>query len=260
MRSLSRVAMLGTLTAALVAVPGASAANSGSAAVSPNKGGTLTVGAPTTFKVKVSTPDTAPDPSGNLRLQAITANLPTQLLFNTVPFKPCSTTSFIATKSCPSSSKLGTATVLANGGPEVGVITATTDLYFGTGFTVLARVQADKPAIIDEAVVGALRSSGFGVTNPSSLYGLQLYIPIPAKISEPISGLFPTVTATDATFKGPTKSVRLPGEKKKSKLPLVGLAPCKGALAFQVNVLYTDAVGLNTTKTDSAAATAKCKK
>lgn len=253
MRSLSRLAVLGTLAAGLVAAPGASAANTATAKVTPNKGGSIVVGAPTTFTVKASTPDTAVDPSGNTRIKAIVANLPTQLLFNTVPFKFCDATSFQANKTCPSATRIGAATILADGGPDVGVITATTELFFGSGFSVLAHVESNAPAIINEAVIGSLRSSGV------SGYGLQMYIEVPSKISEPTDGLFPVVRSVDAKFSGPSKSVRIPGQSKKVKLPLVGLAPCKGALNFQVNVQYANTAGA-ITKTDSASAKAKCKK
>lgn len=261
MRSLSRAAVLGTL-AALIATPSAMAANTASAKVSPNKGGSLTLANPTKFTVKVATPDTPVDPSGNTQLQAIIADLPVDLLFNSIPFKPCNTNAFITTLSCPSSSKLGTATLTADGGPDVGVITAKTELFFGTGFAVLAHVTTDKPAVIDQAVIGSLRSSGqvpLGATSSavSALYGLQLYIPVPKNLSEPVGGLFPTVKTTDASFAGPTKSTKVNG--KKVKVPLVGLGPCKGKLAFRIGAQYGDATGA-ITKTDTAATTAKCKK
>lgn len=257
MRFLPRVAMLGTL-AALAVTPSAMAANTAKATVTPNKGGTLLLAAPTTFNVTVNTPDTPVDPSGNTRIQAIAANLPVDLLFNSIPFKVCDRTSFIQKLTCPSATKLGTATLTADGGPDIGTITATTTLYFGTGFSVLAHVTVDKPAVIDTAVIGELRSSGRDGQTASSLYGLQLFIPVPTQLSEPIPGLFPTVKSTVAKFSPPTKSTKVDG--KKVKIPLAGLGPCKGKLAFNIAVLYTNAAGLTTTKTDSAATTAKCKK
>jgi hypothetical protein len=259
MRSLSRVAIAGAL-AAVLAAPSAMAANSMSVKLSPNKGGTLTVAAPTSFKVSANTPDTAPDPTGNTRLQAIAANLPVSLLFNSIPFTPCSTPKFVATLTCPSGSKLGTATVTADGGPDIGVITAKADIYFGTGFSVLAHLNVDKPASIDKAVIGSLRSSGGPGLVASSLYGLQLYIPVPPDISNPLGNVFPTVKTTVADFTPPTKSVKVPGESKKVKLPLAGLGPCKGKLAFSISILYTDNLGVNVTKPDTAAGTASCKK
>lgn len=254
MRSLPRLAVLGALSALLAVPAGAMGANSAKVTLSPNKGGSLTVAAPTTFKMQVSTPDTPVDPSGSRRIRAIEANLPEQLLFNTTGFKMCNSTDFVATKSCPSATKLGSATVLADGGPDIGVITATTDLYFGTGFTVLARIQSQAPAVIDEAVIGSLRSSGVRG------YGLQMYIPVPAVVAQPLPGLFPTVRSLNATVKPATRSVRVPGEKKKVKLPMAGLGICSGKLNFQVNIVYGDAAGANTTKIDGASTSAKCKK
>lgn len=252
MRPLSRIALLGTL-AALVTAPGAMAANSATATVSPNKGGTVTVGAPVRFKVNLDTPDTVSDPSGNFRLLAIQAKLPVPLLFNTIPFEQCSATTFVASKTCKSSTKLGTATIIADGGPDIGLITAKTDLYFGTGFTVLARVQTDKPAILDEAIIGSLRSS------QTTGYGLEMYIPIPKILQEPLTGIFPSVKSVKADFAPPTKSIRVAG--KKVKLPLAGLGPCPSSkkLNFLVNVLYTDSTNASVTKTDGAPAVGKCK-
>lgn len=255
MRPLTRLAVLGTMSA-IVAAPTAMAANSATASLSPNKGGTITVAKPVSFAVKAAFPDTPSDISGSTRLQAIQAKLPVPLLFNTIPFGQCDAQNFNATKSCPSSTKLGTATVLADGGPDVGEITAKTDLYFGTGFSVLARIQTDKPALLDVAIIGSLRSSG------TAGYGLEMYIPVPKEIQEPLTGIFPSVKSLDASFKPPVKSVRIPGTKGKTKLPLAGLGPCPSSkkLNFLVNILYTDASGTATVKTDSAAAVAKCKK
>lgn len=253
MRILSRLVVLGTLTAA-VAAPSALAASSAVATLSPNKGGSLTVAAPTTFKLTVNTPDSVYDNSGNTRIKAIKANLPEQLLFNTVGFTQCDVQSFLATKICPSKSKLGTAVVEADGGPDIGKVQATTDLYFGRGFTVLARIQSESPAVIDQPVVGELRSSGVAG------YGLQMYIPVPAEIAQPIDRVYPIVRSVTATVTPPTRSVKVPGEKKKVKLPLAGLGPCSGALRFQVTVQYTDAVGLIDKSNEGAATTAKCKK
>ncbi|MBJ7470755.1 MAG: hypothetical protein JHD16_05610 [Solirubrobacteraceae bacterium] len=255
MRNLSRIAVLGAVTAAAAAAaPSAMAANSAVATLTPNKGGSLTVAAPTTFKLTTTTPDVIYDNSGNTRIKAIKANLPEQLLFNTTGFTPCNTAAFLVSKTCSSKSKLGSAVVEADGGPDIGKVMATTDLYFGTGFTVLARVKSDSPAVIDQPVVGELRSSGVRG------YGLQMYIPVPADIAMPIERVYPVIRSVTATVKPPTRSVRVPGEKKKVKLPLAGLGECKGALNFQVSIVYTDALGVIDKSTDSAATKATCKK
>jgi hypothetical protein len=253
MRPLSRLIALGALSA-LVAAPSAMAANSATASLSPNKGGTITQGNPVKFKVKALLPDTPSDTSGNRRLLAIQAKLPVPLLFNTIPFSQCDTASFPTSKSCPSSTKLGTATILADGGPSVGEITAKTTLYYGTGFTVLANVTVDKPAIINEGVVGSLRSSG------TAGYGLEMYIPVPQSLSMPLQDLYPTVKSVDADFAPPKKKVKV--GKERITVPLAGLGPCPSSkkLNFQVNALYTDATGVTITKNDSASTTAKCKK
>lgn len=253
MRKLSRIAVLGTVAAA-VAAPSAMAANSATVKLSPNKGGSLTVAAPTTFRVTVNTPDTPYDASGQTRIKAIKALLPEDLLFNSIPFATCDVQKFLATKICPSATKLGDAVVEADGGPEIQKVMATTELYFGSGFSILARVKSDAPAVIDEPVIGELRSSGVAG------YGLQMYIPVPPQIAEPIDRVYPIVKSVTATVKPPTKSVRVPGEKKKVKLPLAGLGPCSGALAFNVSIVYTDAVGLIDKKVDGASAKASCKK
>lgn len=255
MRNLSRLAVLGAVSAAAaVAAPSALAASTAVATLTPNKGGSLTVAAPTTFKLTTKTPDFPYDISGNTRLKAIKANLPEQLLFNTTGFTPCNTAQFLVSRTCSSKSKLGTAVVIADAGPDLPPVQATTDLYFGSGFTVLARVQSESPAVIDQPVVGELRSSGVRG------YGLQMYIPIPPDIAQPIERVYPVVRSVTATVKPPSRSVRVPGEKKKVKLPLAGLGQCKGALNFQVSVVYTDALGLIDKSTDSAATKAKCRK
>ncbi len=253
MRNLSRLLVLGTAAAA-VAAPSAMAANSAVATLSPNKGGTPVLAAPTTFKLTVNTPDIVYDASGNTRIKAIKANLPEQLLFNSIGFTQCQVTSFIETKSCPSKSKIGDAVVEADGGPDIGKVQATTELFFGSGFTVLARVQSDSPAVIDEPVVGELRSSGVRG------YGLQMYIPVPAKVSQPIDRVYPIVRSVTATVKPPVRSVKVSG--KKVKIPLAGLGPCSGALNFDVSVVYGPPEVLPSTVLTSVGAStkAKCKK
>ena len=251
MRPLTRLAVLGTLTA-LAATPNAFAANSATAKVT-GKAGSSVVAGPARFQLTVNTPDTPSDPSGNTRIQAIQARLPSTLLFNTVLFGQCSTSGFISNGSCPASTRLGSATLTADGGPDVGIITAKTELYIGTGFAVLARVQTDKPAVIDESIVGSIRSSA------TQGYGLELYIPVPKSLQEPVPGLFPSVKSVVADFAGPKKKVSVKGFKGKVTVPLVGLGPCSGKLNFQVNTLYGNAVG-NVTKTDGASTSATCKK
>ncbi len=254
MRILSRLLVLGTLTALAATAPSAMAANTAVATLTPNKGGTLLVAAPTTFKLTVNTPDAIYDNSGNTRIKAIKANLPEQLLFNSIPFKQCVVSDFLATKVCPSATKLGTAVVIADGGPDIGPVQATTDLYFGTGFSVLARIQSDSPAVIDQPVVGELRSSGLRG------YGLQMYIPVPPEIAQPIERVYPIVRSVTATVKPPSVSKKVSGFKGKVKIPLAGLGPCSGKLNFLVNVVYTDAGGQIEKSVDGAATTAKCKK
>ncbi len=258
MRFVSRVALFGAL-AAVSAAPAASAASTMTMKVSPNKAGTLTLGAPTTFTAAFQSPDRVSVPDGSVRLKAIAAKLPDQLVFNPIPFKLCNVASFIATKSCPSATKLGTATIVADGGPEIAApINATTTLYLGTGYSVLARVQASVPANIDEAVVGSLQSSATA-TDPSAGYGLQMYIPVTPAIQMPIDNVYPTVKSFSAKITPPTKKVKVDGVKGKYKMPVAGLGPCKGALKFAIAATYTNAGGLDTVATDSAETTAKCK-
>jgi hypothetical protein len=266
MRSLPRLAVLGTLAAALVITPSAMAATSLSATVSPNKGGSINLATPTTFGVKATFPDTASDPSGNVRLQSIVAKLPLPLLFNTIPFGTCDAASFTNSKVCSSATKLGTAKIVADGGPDIASpIDATADIYVGTGFSLLTRVQASAPALIDEAVTNArLESSG------TAGYGLQMYIPVPQTLQQPIPGVYPTIKSLDATFTPPVKKVTVPGIKGKQKLPLAGLGPCPSSkkLNFRIDINYTDSTGPHTdgngqlvpVKTDTAIGAAKCKK
>lgn len=257
MRSLSRVALLGAVAAAAIA-PSANAASTLSMGVSPNKAGTLTLGAPTTFTADFKSPDRASTTDGSLRLKAIIAKLPDSLVFNPIPFSACKVASFVATKTCPSATTLGTAKITADGGPEVGQIDATATLYFGTGYSVLANVKASKPAIIDEAVVGSLQSSAT-TTDSSTGFGLEMFIPVTPTIQVPLDNVYPTVKAFNATIKPMTKKVKVDGVKGKYTMPIAGLGPCK-TLNFQVAVQYTNAGGVDTTQTDSANSSAKCKK
>lgn len=257
MRSLSRVALLGALAAA-VAAPTASAASTLSMGVSPNKKGTLTLGAPTTFTANFQSPDRVSTTDGSVRLKAIIAKLPDSLVFNPIPFTACNVAKFVATKTCPSSTKLGSATITADGGPEVGQIDATATLYFGTGYSVLANVKASKPAIIDEAVVGSLQSSATQ-TDSSTGYGLEMFIPVTPTIQVPLDNVYPTVKAFNATIKPMTKKVKVDGVKGKYNMPIAGLGPCS-KLNFQVAVQYTNPGGVDVTQTDSGNDTAKCKK
>jgi hypothetical protein len=265
MRSLPRLAVLGTLAAALVVTPSAMAANTLVPTVSPNKGGSINLATPTTFSVKATFPDTVSDPTGNTRLQSIVAKLPLPLLFNTIPFGTCDLASFSNGHVCSSATKLGSAKIVADGGPDTGLINATADIYIGAGFSLYTRVQSSSPALIDEGVTNArLESSG------TTGYGLQMYIPVPQTLQQPIPGLYPTIRSLDATFTPPVKKVTVPGIKGKQKLTLAGLGPCPSTkkLNFQVNINYTDATGPHTdgngqlisTKTDTASGAAKCKK
>jgi hypothetical protein len=257
MRFVSRVALLGALTA-VAATPAAQAATTFSMKVSPNKRGTLTLGAPTSFTASFQSPERVSTTDGTLRMKAIAAKLPDQLVFNPIPFKLCNVTTFIATKACPSATKLGDATILADGGPEIGEITATTTLYLGTGYSVLANVKASKPAVINEAIIGSLGSSATQ-TDPSVGYGLQMYIPVSPKIQMPLDGVFPTVKSFNAKITPPTKSVKVDGVKGKYKMPVAGLGPCK-SLNFALSVTYTNALGVDTVATDSDTDKQKCKK
>ncbi|MBO9533404.1 MAG: hypothetical protein J7513_10565 [Solirubrobacteraceae bacterium] len=257
MRFVSRVALLGALAAVAAAGP-ASAAPSFTMKVSPNKRGTLTLGAPTSFTASFASPERTSTTDGSIRLKAIAAKLPDQLVFNPIPFKLCNVASFVATQTCPSATKLGDATIKADGGPEVGEITATTTLYLGTGYSVLANVKASRPAVINESVIGSLQSSATE-TDSSVGFGLQMYIPVTPKIQMPIDGVFPTVKAFNATIKPPTKSVSVPGVKGKYKMPVAGLGPCK-TLNFALAVTYTNASGVDTVATDSDTDKQKCKK
>lgn len=256
MRSMSRFVLLGALAAAASVPTAATAAPTASVKVSPNKGGTLTVGAPATFTAKLTGLARTPLGDGSQRIKAVVAKMPPSLLFNTIPFRECKTATFLQTKSCPSSTKLGTATIIADGGPDVGDITATSELYFGSGFAILARVRSNRPAVIDEAIIGSLRSS------TTAGFGLEMYIPLSPILQQPLPGLFPTVKSVDATIKPFTKSVRVPGSSKKVKLPIAGLGPCPSnkKLPFSIGVVYTDSAGVLDTATDAASAFAKCKR
>jgi hypothetical protein len=255
MRISSRIALLGALAAI---IPAASAsASTATFTVSPNKGGTTIVGAPTTFKAAF-TGATAATTDGNQMLQKIVVDLPTQLVFNTIPFAQCSLATFAASgHTCPSSTKIGSATMTADGGPSVGDIPVVMTMYFGQGFTMLAHVTANKPAIIDEGLVGSLQSSGVAG------YGLSMVFPVDQTLQAPLglsASVFPTVKQLNASFKMPTKKVSVKGIKGKVTVPLAGLGPCKGKLPFRIDVDYTNAANVATTKTDTATSSATCKK
>ncbi len=253
MRILSRAALLGSLVLAAATAQPAAAADSLTVGLSPNKGGSLLLGAPTTFSIKALTPDVPYGNDGNTRLSAIKVNMPEQLLFNTTGFTLCQVSVFMEQRVCPAKSKLGDVDMTVDGGPDFpSPIAATAELYFGSGFTVLAFVHAAEPAPIDEPVVGELRSSR------ERGYGLQIYIPVPGKLSAPIDNVYPVVRSMDATVTPPTRKVKIDG--KKAVLPLAGLATCKGDLNFSLSIVYTDA-NRTTEKTSSPASyKAKCKK
>lgn len=257
MRSLSRVALLGAL-AAVAAAPTASAATSLSMTVSPNKAGKLTLGAPTTFTANFASPERTSTTDGSVRLKAIVAKLPDQLVFNPIPFTACNAVQFVASSTCPSATKLGEADITADGGPEVGVVPAKATLYFGTGYSVLARIQASRPAVIDEAVVGQLESSATA-TDASAGFGLQMYIPVTPRVQMPLDGVYPVVKTFKASIKPMTKRVKVDGVKGRYTMPVAGLGPCK-TLKFRVGAYYTNAAGVDTIAQDVADSSAKCKK
>lgn len=253
MRILSRLFVLGTLLAA-TAAPSAMAENVSVATLSPNKGGTYTAAAPTTFSLTTSTPDSVYDPTGRTRILAVKTNLPEQLLFNSLGFPTCKVTAFLESKICPRNTKLGTAVVQAYGGPDILAVQATADLYFGSGFAILARVRTESPAVIDEAVVGDLRSS------LTTGYGLQMYIPVPPAISEPIDRVYPIVRSVTATVRPLNRKVKVPGRKRKLTVPLAGLGPCTGPMNFEQSIVYGDINGNINGVPDGAATQARCRK
>ncbi len=257
MRTLSRAALFTGLAAAAsaaIAQP-ALAANSAGATLTPNKGGSLTVGAPTTIGLSLKTPDRMYDNSGNTRLKGFKVNMPEQMLFNTTGFAQCNVAKFLADRVCPANTKLGTASVMADAGPDFpALVEATAEIFFGSGFTVLAYLHTTSPAVLDVPVVGELRSSG------ATGYGLQIYIPVPADIAVPIERVYPVIKSMTTTVTPPTRSVKVPGETKKVKLPLAGLGLCTGALNFSVTAIYTDALGVIDKAADTAPTKATCKK
>ena len=208
MRSLSRAALVGTVAA--LALPAAASAVPAtlSMTANPAKRGTLTLGAPTTFKVAFASPTRAATTDGNLKLQAIVTKLPDQLVFNPMPFGMCDVDQFVATKTCPSATKMGEAKIVADAGPEVGSVDATATLWFGTGYSVLARVQASRPAPIDEAIIGSLQTSS-AKGDPSHGFGLALSLPVGPTIQQPLPGVYPVVKSFDATVTPPTKKVKV---------------------------------------------------
>jgi len=128
-------------------------------------------------------------------------------------------------------------------------------VYFGQGYTMLAHVTSNQPAIIDEGLVGSLQSSGV------SGYGLAMSFPVTPVLQVPLTGVYPTVKTLKASFKMPTAKVSQPGIKGKVTVPLAGLGPCVGGkLPFRVEVDYTDAGNVKTTLSDVATAAATCKK
>ncbi|MEH3055325.1 MAG: hypothetical protein PGN13_15200 [Patulibacter minatonensis] len=192
-----------------------------------------------------------------MRLKSITTRLPDQLVFNPAPFAMCSTVTFVATKSCPSNTKMGESTITVDAGPDFPTpIEAKATLYFGTGYSVLAYVTASRPATIEEAVIGQLQTSSTA-TDASTGYGLQLSIPVTPKIQQPLDNVFPTVRSFVAKINPLTEKVKVDG--KKVTLPLVGLGVCK-KLNFKVSVEYTNAENGPTTTTDTDDSSQACKK
>lgn len=264
MRLLSRAVLLGTLAATAAAGP-AMAADAPLTVSSSGKKGTLLLGSPTTFKLNGTFPTIAPTQDGNQRLKSIEAKLPDSLVFNPKATKPCSTASFIANgpTACPASSKLGTTKLLAIGPPEdvQGDITANATLFYGTGFTVLAYAEVDKPSPIKEKIVGELRSSlnqGNGASGPAN-YGLEMYIPITPTLQNPTGSLYPVIKSLAESTVTPPKSKKqkVKGYSGKVSIPLVGLGVCS-SLPFQIALTYGDNAG-NTVRTDTLTGAGKCK-
>lgn len=253
MRPLTSLALLGATAMLAVAASPAQAIN-GSLKVkaSPNKGGSVVLANPSTFTLDGKISGRTPTGDGNQRMHSMFAKLPTQLLFNTLPFKECRTSSFVQTGKCSSSTRLATATVLADGGPDIGVITAKATIYFGTGFSALINVNVDKPAVINEFIVGDLRSSG------TQGYGLAMNIPIPASLHTPLPNLHPTVTSVEAKIKTPTKRVKV--GKKRERIPMAGIGTCKPKkMNFAIDVLYANATD-TAIDTDTMKGSANCRR
>lgn len=269
MRPITKLVTLGVLAAA-VAAPGASAATVTANAEVAGKGTDL-YAAPS--KVVVNGAFTTPTTTdGNQQLKSIQANLPEQILFNQLKFTQCDIASFTSTGTCSSKSKLGEATIIADGGAAVGDITAKATMYLGKGFTVLTRVVVEEKAPIDEKVVGTLRSSG------EAGYGMQLFIPATQLIRQPLgagSTLFPTIKSIDATIQTPVRKTKVRNNKGKNtsiSIPLAGLEKCGGKLPFSLAASYSNAAAGTTeaydptngrpiaaTQVESAFGNAKCK-
>lgn len=259
MRSLPRTALAATLAAlALTPTTSASAAASLTMTATPATPGTLLVGTPITFSAKFASPDRVSTVDGNTQLKAIVAKLPDQLVFTPFGFPTCDVTQFVATKTCPSKTKLGSAKILADGGPDVNTINATANFYFGTGYSVLTRIQADHPGTIDEAIIGNLQTSATKA-DPSHGYGLELYVPVSPEIQQPLDGVYPVVKSFEATITPPKRRVKVAGFDGKPTVPLTGLGPCT-LLNFSIAVNYTDRTGTNITGTDADDDHQRCKR
>lgn len=268
MRPITKLVTLGALAAA-VAAPNAGAATMTANAEVLGKG-TDVYAAPA--KVTVNGTFTTPTTTdGNQQLKSIQANLPETILFNQLKHKPCVIASFISSGVCPSKSKVGEATIIADGGAAVGDITAKATMYYGQGLTILTRVVVEEKAPIDEKVVGTLRSSG------EAGYGMQIFIPASQIIRQPLgpgSTLFPTIKTVDAVINPPTRKTKVynnKGKKTSINLPLAGLEKCSSNLPFKFSVGYSNsAAGTAETfdpngrpvaaaQVESATGKAKCK-
>lgn len=219
-----------------------------SVSVSPARQGSLTLARPTVIKMKLTTPDTLFDASGGTQAESIVFELPEELLFNPAPFAACDIEDFIDTHECPRSTQLGTATIVAYAGPDVGRIVARSKFFFGTGFTVLTKVNVDQPAVIDDALIGSLESSG------SRGYGLQMRVPLSLQLRNPIGGIYPVIKYVKATVDPPKKLIRIRG--KQAVLPIAGLGPCK-RLNFRGSVTYSNDV-FTQKRSDRASKTVRC--
>lgn len=242
---MKKIALISTaaIAASLLAAPVANAAVGQTLKVTiDGKSKNVTVGTkkkPKTVKMTVSTGTTGTSDSGELDpITYAKINLPKGIALNYKKgFDACSN---LNAALCTSKTKIGSGTAAANVKDIDYTPKGTLEQHIGTGGKLLIRVQFEKPAVIDETLVGK-------VSTKKGAYSFDFNVPEILQVPLPPDGVEQLVDFT-TNFDKKTATF------KKKKYGLIELTSCpKGGFKFTGEFKYRSG------STAKAAATVSCK-
>ncbi|MDQ8043614.1 MAG: hypothetical protein AAGC46_04805 [Solirubrobacteraceae bacterium] len=241
---ISAAAAAATLAVAPAAAfaDGAPTTQSLSVKLTSSKAGTTS--APTAVGLELNTGTTSNDPAGTKQtLSHVKITIPKGIKLNYKAFKACTDPAGLT---CPSNTKIGSGSAVADVYQVQDNIPGTLTPYIGTNNTLLIRTQFTQPAVIDEALKAVVSTSGGGYV---------FDIDVPQDLQVPIQP-----TGNQQIRKFDVKFSKLTTKVGKKTVPLIGLTSCpSGGYKFQGDFTFANSQPTTTT-TVVKCSTAKKKK